>query len=639
LRQVLINLLGNAIKFTERGEVELHMECVAEHDDEVELRFAVHDTGIGIAPEHQADIFNAFSQADNSIGRRFGGTGLGLAISQRLVHMMGGQLELESTPGQGSAFYFTLPLQRDPNAPDPAAELGRLRLLVVDDCATAGAALVQTARTLGWQVDWADSSAAAQEHLAARLALPTPYDAVLIDWRMPGEDGLSCARALKAAVAKKGQIRSPALLLMTSPQSRPALEAQPGIAAIDAILDKPVTPSSLYNVMASLHGASRRYTNTNRLLSVGRRSRQLAGLRVLVVDDSEINQEVASGILVGHGAEVSVADDGEAALAWLDAHPDAVDIVLMDVQMPRLDGYAATRRLRLDPRRRDLPVIALTAGAFQSMQEAAREAGMNDFVAKPFNVAQLIACIQRWTGAAPAEDGVTDPAPAAATEAEPPSKSVCAPDADALADHGIDLPTALERWGDPLLYRTYLLKFRDSHAADAQTIASAILTEAFAEGSALAHKLTGVAATLALPRVAALARTLEQTLHEGRTPETSLVTELQTALADVLTGLHDWAEATCAPQAAPVERTALDPDTLGRHFGELLRAIAAQDLNGAESCLKPLRAALDEERLGAIGRCLDDFDFRGAESLARTLIAERASAIAPPEADPDGAPE
>ncbi|MBK1653295.1 PAS domain S-box protein [Allochromatium vinosum] len=639
LQQVLINLLGNAIKFTARGEVELRVEQVAEHGDRLDLRFTVRDTGIGIAPEHQTNIFNAFSQADNSIGRRFGGTGLGLAISQRLVHMMGGRLELESTLGQGSAFYFTLALQRDPNAPDPAAELGRLRLLVVEDCATAGAALVQTARALGWRVDLADSSAAAQEHLAARLALPTPYDAVLIDWRMPGEDGLSCARALRAAVAKKGLAGSPALMLMTSAQSRPALEAQPEIAMIDAILDKPVTPSSLYNALASLRGARRRYANTNRLLSVGRRSRQLAGLRVLVVDDSEINQEVASGILVGHGAQVSVADDGEAALAWLDAHPDAVDIVLMDVQMPRLDGYAATRRLRLDRRWRNLPVIALTAGAFQSMQEAARAAGMNDFVAKPFNVAQLIACIQRWSGTAPADDGVTDPEPAATTAADPPSESVRAPDVEALAAHGIDLPTALERWGDPQIYRTYLLKFRDGHADDACTIAAAIQTEALAEGGALAHKLTGVAATLALPRVAALARTLEQTLHEGRTPEASLVTELQTALADVLSGLHDWAEATCVPQAVPVERTALDHETLGRHFGDLLRAIATQDLNGAESCLKPLRAALDEERLDAIQRCLDDFDFRAAESLTRTLSAELAPVIEPPAADVSGASE
>ncbi|MCK7582996.1 MAG: response regulator [Chromatiales bacterium] len=631
LQQVLINLLGNAVKFTACGEVELRLERVAEHEDRLALRFMVRDTGIGIAPEHQTEIFNAFAQADTSIGRRFGGTGLGLAISQRLVRMMGGQLELESAPEQGSAFYFTLPLRRDPNAPEPAAELGRLRLLVVDDCATAGAALVQTARALGWWVDWADSSAAAQEHLAARLALPSPYDAVLIDWRMPGEDGLSCARALQATVAGKGLAKPPALLLMTSPQSRPDLEAQPGIATIDAILDKPVTPSALYNALASLRGARRRYANTSRLLSFGRKSRQLAGLRVLVVDDSEINQEVASGILAGQGAQVSVAGDGEAALAWLDAYPDAVDIVLMDVQMPRLDGYAATRRLRQDPRRHNLPVIALTAGAFQSMQEAARAAGMNDFVAKPFNVARLIACIQRWTGTAPAEDSVTNAAPPSATEVDPPSafESVTAPDADALADHGIDLPTALERWGDPQLYRTYLLKFRDGHAADAQTIAAAIRSEAFAEGHALAHKLTGVAATLALPRVATLARTLEQILHEDRTPDASLVTELQAALTDVLAGLQDWADAASSPRSAPAARIALNHDALGRHVDELLRAVIAQDLNGAESCLKQLHTALDDERLGAIKRCLDDFDFRVAESLARTLTQDLG--FAPPE--------
>ncbi|WP_462322884.1 response regulator, partial [Halochromatium sp.] len=545
LQQVLINLLCNAIKFTERGEVELSVVCDAQpeiqpgnqpegqsegHSERrgethVNLQFIVRDTGIGIAPERQQEIFNAFSQADTSISRRFGGTGLGLTISQRLVRLMGGDLQVESALGQGSRFHFKLPLRRDPNETLPVSELGPLRLLVADDCRRVGEALILAGQSLGWTVDWVSSGNAAYARL---LEGAVSYDAVLIDWQMPGEEGLECAEALRDALAETGEEAQALILLMATPQADAALQDRPAQSAINGIIHKPVTPLSLYNSLASLRGLQPRGVKGAFALAPPSQREQLAGVRVLVVDDSEINQEVAASILGDHGAEVTLAGDGEAALDWLDAYPDGADIVLMDLQMPRLDGYAATHRLRQDARWRELPVIAVTAGIFDSMKLQAQEAGMNGFIAKPFDVGQLIQCIRRWTGLRTSVPA-TRPKPAAAL-----------PDQSGLAAEVIDLATALARWGDPALYRTYLLKFRDTYADDAQQIANAMQSGALAQAAALAHRLAGVAATLAMPRLADQAQRLEQRLRAGQAPDAAMEAAFQQAFADVMTGLCDW---------------------------------------------------------------------------------------------------
>ena len=606
LRQVLINLLGNAIKFTDCGEVELRITCLAQNADSVTLQFAVRDTGIGIDPAQQREIFAAFSQADTSINRRFGGTGLGLAISAQLVQLMGSDLRVESAPGVGSTFLFTLVLPRDPEARPLIGERIGLRLLVADDCATAGAALKHTAQALGWQVDWVDSGAAARARLLERIDTVLAYDAVIFDWRMPDEDGLCSAWALRSDLAAWGIAKPPLLLLMASPLDRPLLLSQPGFDALDGLLDKPVTPSALYNALVQRF--SRRPPPPAQTL----RQQPLAGVHVLVVDDSTINQEVAEGILVKQGAQVSVADDGEAALAWLAAHPTTAHIILMDVQMPRLDGYAATRLIRQDPRWETLPIIALTAGAFRTMQDAAQAAGMNDFIAKPFEVAHLVQCIERWVKCDPAAP------PAATARALPPSATP--PALDALSEYGIDTATALERWGDPKVYQGYLAKFRDSHADDAPAIAAALDSGAHATAAALAHKLTGVAATLALPRVAALARHLEQDVRRGDPIDPARLQGLGEAIASVCHGIRAWAGTVRAvPRAEP-----LTPDAIAALHSRLLAAIQQQHLRQAETLIEQLHTTIADDRLRTLQRHLSDFDFRAAEALTQTLIQDLA---------------
>jgi PAS domain S-box-containing protein len=318
LQQVLINLLSNAIKFTDKGDVIFSINIEEETDDYIQLRFFVRDTGIGISQLQQRTIFSAFSQADSSITRRFGGSGLGLSISHQLVQLMGGSLQVTSHSGLGSEFWFVLPLRIDTSEPATVLQLSHLDLLVADDCETARESIVNTAKSLGWTANSVDSGLTALKQTEASWQAEKPYDVLILDWKMPEMDGLSTAQAVKESLAcPNGQKKMP-IVIMVSAYSREELMAQPGMVWVDAVLSKPVTPSSLYNAIA--HAMNDREhllaKDAGMMHSVPERHR-LAGLRVLAVDDSEFNQEVIKGILEAEGATVFLAEDGQEAVDWL----------------------------------------------------------------------------------------------------------------------------------------------------------------------------------------------------------------------------------------------------------------------------------------------------------------------------------
>ena len=626
LHQVLVNLLSNAIKFTERGEVELRIDVVSADQRQVNLRFAVRDTGIGISTAQQSEIFTAFMQADPSISRRFGGTGLGLAISRRLVGLMGGELRVESAIGHGSEFWFVLPFQYDRQVDAPRPELARLHLLVADDSATAGAALVNTAASLGWSTDLVDSGQAALAQTLANVEGQRRYDVVLLDWMMPEPDGLTTAQRIQDALRDRiGRFTPPPIVIMVTAYARDELLAQPGIAAVDSVLNKPVTPSALYDTIAGV--LNRRAPGSiQRLIKTPPAPmevpmRRIPGVRVLIVDDSDINREVAQGILEADGAIVHQASDGQEALDWLQAHPDAVDLVLMDVQMPRLDGYAATRRIRADPRWQDLPILALTAGALQALRDAAFASGMNDFIAKPFAVDQMMAQIQRWTGCRP--EPVATGVAMATEHGGPPHRShPTAPDeAAAPALPGIDLTVGLKQWQAMGTYRTYLTKFVADYANAGLDIATAARNGDRAAVAALAHKLIGVAGNLAFPRVAELARQLEARLREGE-PIIEMATTLQAAIDEVCTGITEWLrteDPVTVPRSATADAHREGLDTL---FGQLLQALDHNDPDRAETVLTELQGLVAAMPLTEIQSHVTDFDFRGAEASTLTLMRD-----------------
>ncbi|MDC8760037.1 response regulator [Janthinobacterium fluminis] len=392
LQQVLINLSGNAIKFTERGEVSLLVEQLRRDGDTALLRFRVRDSGIGMDAGQQARLFSAFSQADASMTRRFGGTGLGLAICRRLVELMGGGIEVRSALGQGSEFCVTLPLRVAGFDAGllPAAQLGVRRLLVVDDNATSRDYLCKTIRAWQWQADSAESGGAALELLLRQHAAGVHYDAVLADWQMPGMDGLETMRALRARLP---QAAVP-VIIMVSAFGRDKLMRDAAALDADAVLLKPVTASSLLDTLHTV--LSQRGGAAGALAPFAAEAAQprLDGARLLLVEDNMLNQVLARAILEQAGASVDAVDDGSKAVERLRGAARDYDMVLMDVQMPVMDGFAATRLIR-EELGLALPVLAMTAGVMPEERERCLVSGMSDFIAKPVDVGQMLATIAR----------------------------------------------------------------------------------------------------------------------------------------------------------------------------------------------------------------------------------------------------
>ncbi|CAD6873862.1 Multidomain signal transduction protein including CheB-like methylesterase, CheR-like methyltransferase and BaeS-like histidine kinase [Methylomonas fluvii] len=624
IQQVLINLIGNAIKFTERGEVVLRVTVDDwQNGDTVAVRFAVRDTGIGIAEPQLDDVFAAFTQADNTISRRFGGSGLGLAICRQLVNLMGGELRVNSVAGQGSEFWFVLRLQRhlDGNPVQSLPHLHHLKLLVVDDCETTREAVNTSARSLDWNANAVASGDAAIVELLASLERAEPYDALLLDWPMPGVDGMSAAEAIRASLAavNPDQPRIAIILMISSSYSRELLAADADMKHVEGILSKPVTPSALYNAVAAVLSKSPPLLGLPDKSSNSAGAR-LQGLRILVVDDSDINREVARRILESEGAQVSLASDGQDAVDWLFKHPGAADLVLMDVQMPRMDGYAATRRIRENPAWSDLPILALTAGAFKNLQDAALEAGMNDFIAKPFNVPQMLELIRRWTGSKSLL-GLTGLASGDSCDEvifSDQSAPLIVPTNPGQGDlPGIDVNAGLKMWHKRDLYQAYLVRFVEQYRTAGRDISVAAEQGQLAGLAALTHKLKGAAYGLALTEVAQRSAELETALHHSE-PLAGAAAALQQALDVVIISIGNLSAHTMSPLDHSVQREA--PDSIKPLLSELLTALDEDNPGHAERLLLTLEGLVDADLLAPLATQIRDYNFRQAESLVLALI-------------------
>ncbi|MCI2243594.1 CHASE domain-containing protein [Xanthomonas sp. PPL568] len=607
LNQVLINLVGNAIKFTEQGEVALSVRAFPGGEPgKLKLLFSVRDTGIGIPREKQSLIFSPFLQADTSTSRRYGGSGLGLTISRRLVELMGGQLEVQSAPGQGSDFYFVIPFAVAPAPAADAEPAQARRVLIADDHDLVRRSLTDIANGFGWQVEAVASGTAA---LAAAAPERAEFDVILLDWRMPDLDGLSVAQRIRAQSAPD---RQPIIVMVTAYERRMIQEQQPGVADVDAVMTKPVTASALQRTIAML--LARRNGDLPAPAPSDGVAR-LAGARLLVVDDSDINREVAQRILEGEGALVDLAQDGAQALQRLRRDPGRFHVVLMDVQMPTMDGYEATRQLRADPELAAVPVIALTAGAYRQQQEMALSSGMNDFIAKPFQVEDLIAIIRRFLPpnlAALPLLPLASPASGLPTDDWPVSDPAL-----------LDTVQAQRLWGERDPYRRYLLKLLQEHPDPAASVRTLLQAQRPAEAISLAHKLRGSAGSLALPALSVASAALEERLSTAPTQADAAIAALAAAMADTAAEVLRFADAipsATAPAAAA--DTVVDPATLQASWYQVLQVLDSDDPDRIDHALRQLAAVLPSAQTAELQQLLENFSFREAEAKVRQWLAD-----------------
>jgi signal transduction histidine kinase/DNA-binding response OmpR family regulator/HPt (histidine-containing phosphotransfer) domain-containing protein len=532
LMQVLINLANNAVKFTERGEVVVALQVVQRDVASVSLRFEVQDCGIGMSPEQQQRLFQPFSQADASTSRRYGGTGLGLAISRHLVELMGGELGVESALGTGSRFHFGLRFGLQPGAvpaahAPPPALLGR-RALVVDDNPRARDTIAAMAQMLGLRVDAESGGLEAVRRVALADACDDPYEVLLLDWKMPGMDGAECARALSDL--RQPRHPMPRLVVMTSFSREDVQHRVDGAGVVvGALLNKPVIPSTLIDACKAALGLAqpaptRGAQRTDSMLG---RLGALAGARILLVEDNAINQELAADLLSRAGIDVSVASNGQEALDMLAQQP--FDGVLMDCQMPVMDGYAATRALRKQPQWRDLPVIAMTANAMVGDRDQAIAAGMNDHIAKPIQVQDMFATLVRWVR--PKVAVPVDP---------PPDEADEWPGDEFPALPGVDFRAGLASvLSDQALYVRLLCKFRDHERNFLPRFTG---TRAAGDAKAamrFAHDLKSAAGALGMPAIQQAAEALEIACVKGATETeiAALAQQVAGVLEPVVAGL------------------------------------------------------------------------------------------------------
>ena len=628
LRQVLTNLVGNAIKFTEAGEVAIHTSVVQEDQEGATLRFTVQDTGIGMTGEQIGRLFQEFSQGDASTTRTHGGTGLGLAISKRLIELMGGQVGVESTPGRGSRFSFTARFGKaetmEAGEPAPAETVRDLRILVVDDNESARKILVGNLERLSCHPATAESGQQALEALAAADGEGVPFDLVLMDWRMPGMNGLETLRQIRSQLKLD---KPPRVIMVTAYARQEVVPDQSDQKLLDGFLMKPITRSALFETIAAALGhasAGRPVAGRNDAIV-----RRLAGARLLLVEDNEINQQVARELLQQVHIQVTVAHNGHEAVVL--AGKQRFDGILMDLQMPVMDGLEATRAIRREQCADALPIIAMTANAMAGDRERCLAAGMNDHVAKPVVPEELYATLAQWVLGG-SEERHPGPLPSAPPDGEPINLLAFPP------LPGVDVARGLRNFGgNAALYREVVLKFSCNQGDVCQRMEASLHAGDNRTLERTAHTLKGLSATIGADRLACLAGKLEQRakISEGLEGASELLGETASELLRLISAIAttlpvaDQAPCRTTPDAADV-----GPERLEPLFNKAVSLLSVFDsaVEGVVGEISPLASGCRRrERLAAIREAIAAYDFEAGLSLFQEWAAEEGIRLKEPE--------
>ena len=629
--QAVLNYAGNAVKFTEKGRILIRARLVSEDAEGLLVCFEVSDTGIGLSQEAQSRLFSAFEQADSSTTRRFGGSGLGLAITRRLADLMGGHVGVESTPGEGSVFWFTarlLPGEPVPHRAVPA--LRGQRVLIADDLPVAREVLGHLVQGLGMRHSEASDGASALQAIQQADEAHDPFDMLLLDWRMPGLDGLQTMGQLNGLPLE----HRPACLLVTA-YDEPQLRATALQAGFRKVLPKPLTASALVDALADLSVSSPPAPVVEVESHAAEQLRSKStGKQVLVVDDNLVNREVVNELLDGFGLVVDMAGNGQEALEL--ARLRRYDLVLMDMQMPVMDGLEATRQIRQLPQWQTIPIVAMTANAFGEDREACFLAGMNDHLSKPVEPEVLYRYLLKWlpeTNAENADHGsypefsssslqalfdwnaseATDAAVAGQPGSHEPVTPAPAPTID------VRRLTGMLR-GNEVVMRRVLTQFIVGHAEDALSLRALIQQAQWEPAFVKAHSLKGVAGQICATALREAAHQMETSCRARQPVEEERLTELAQRLEETLGAASDW---LAEHPSVAIERFSLDE--FWPQVSKLLKLLDAVDgraLLAAESLAESLPADLDEPTRKGFAQALQtihDFDLEGAARLLREL--------------------
>jgi len=629
LNQILVNLGNNAIKFTEQGEIVLTDKIVERSDEKITLQFSMRDTGIGMTAEQAAKLFQPFMQADSSTTRKYGGTGLGLTISKRLVEMMGGKIWVESEPGRGSTFSFTanfgLGEEKAKRRFKPSRDLRGMKVLVVDDNATSRDIFKKMLESFSFEVTLA---ASAREGLAelGKASENESFELVIMDWKMPGMDGIEASKLIKN---HKGLSKIPPIILVIA-YGREEVMQQAEEVGLEGFLLKPVSASMLFD--AIMHAFGEEITKTSRIVQKNEQEAEvldhIRGANVLLVEDNEINQQVAKEILEGAGLIVTLAADGQGGVNAV--KEKNYDVVLMDVQMPIMDGYTATREIRKDGRFKELPIIAMTAHAMAGDEEKSLEAGMSDHVAKPIDPDKLFSTLQKWIK--PIEKRAQVQQSEVSLEQPESDKAVRAENELPEFLSGFDLADGLKRLqGNKRLYRKLLLSFASDYKTVATEIRQALDAEDFDQAHSLVHNLKGLAGNLAAKDLQAAALNLEKLVKgidkNAPSPEKLNLrfSELENALNQALGSAQSLGvsgeERIDKPSS---EKLADIPTELSQDIAKRIRNAAEMgDITTLNTIAEEIKGQSDSCKLLSelIVQMAEDFDLDGIQKLFDELYS------------------
>ena len=624
LQQIIVNLVNNAVKFTETGAVCFKARIKEDRGDQLLLHCSVIDTGIGMTPEQQGRMFQSFSQADETVSRKHGGTGLGLAISKQLCELMGGEIWLESEVGVGSTFHFTILADKVADAESTKAfQLPSLKVLVVDDVALSAKVLQGFLNDMGARADWVDSGTVAMEKVLAAEQAGEPYDILLIDWLMPGLDGIATVVQLHQSMDKV-----PEQLLMVSTYDRDEAIAKAGQGRCQRMIEKPVDHQTLYNAITALLSGDEQAQDVDAEETL--QAPDLSGFSVLLVDDNAINRQVAIGFLADTGMSVVTANHGGEALHKLE-HGE-YDMVLMDIEMPEMDGITATKAIREKLCLDKLPVIAMTAHATSDDAGVYRQAGMNDHIGKPFEPLKLYKLLTRWLD-------VENPKPVKAdnqTRVVTPTAVVAEKPTGALEKlilvEGLDPQMALARMnGKTALYLDVVKDFGKRQGDLHESMQQMYEQQAWDELYRTVHSLKSNAAYIGAYQLSQVSESVENAYGLGKRDKALLdkLFEALDPLVNQLDGLFDDVDTT------PVESNTnmvFDTALLRDMLTQLLPLLETSNIE-VDDVLPQLQSlcagTVYAEQVAEMVELVDDIEFEKAyevaEQMLQTLDAESAS--------------